>query len=183
MKINIDIFKEAVQILQTNSYQDIEKSMELLANHLNEYQERVEKEYQVLRYMTTRYLDIQREAEQQKMQLQLQEVIPWIPLLQKHQETTVYPDAKKMTINAIHQAKKSMDGIDYGVKEQQLKLLTQAKKIKNADIEILKIRKQIFVLETSAKTHVLFNGIGQQVEGVAEFEIPKYYELFRKGEE
>jgi hypothetical protein len=63
----------------------------------------------------------------------------------------------------------------------KLRLFFQAREAKLASNNLAKIESQCFILETAIDIVERFNINGFSMQEISDYEIPKYFELYRKG--
>jgi hypothetical protein len=175
------IFKEAVRILRTNTFQNVIDSLQSLRLHRDLMKDEYDYQMEELRHILLHYKKYESQMAFRIQGIDIFDIKPWIPLLRKHQQASVYPDVKAATVTQITEARKEIESIGYSLEEMKMKVLSQAKKAKLVSNDILKIEKQIFVLETAADVHSFFDEGRFKAKEIADFETNKYYDLYRKG--
>lgn len=170
-----------MHILKSNTFESIMDSLLNLKAHrtlaTTDHNQKVEKLKQAL-VNYKKYLD---QMENRKRSIVGEDIQPWVPLLKGHQKASIYKDVKITTINKITDAKKEVDGVDRSVAEMKLYVLDWAKQAKESLEAIKTLETKIFILETAADADTFFRKTGQAVQGVADYELNKYFDLYRKG--
>lgn len=180
MFLDINVFKEAVIVLKNNSIQNVANSLISIRSHLELAKEDYQKEINELKHLLLVYKRQQTFINQQTTSIENRSIQPWIPLLKRHQQASVYPDVKVATVTNITNAKKEIENMRLTLEELKIRLFEQARKVKLASGNVKKVEKQIYVLELAAEINGFFQMLNYSVEEMAEYEIVKYYELYRK---
>lgn len=181
MIMDLKIFKEAIQVLRTNTFQNVIDSLQSLRLHYDLMKQEYVYQMDELRHILVHYKKYESQMGFRLQGIDVFDIQPWIPLLKKHQQASVYPDVKVATVTQITESRKEIESIGYSLEEMKMKVLSQAKKTKLVSNDILKIEKQIFVLEQAADIHSFFEEDRFNVREMANFELGKYYDLYRKG--
>lgn len=181
MVIDLNIFKEVIQVLKTNTYQNVIDSLDSLESHYELVKEEYEFQMKELKHMFVHYKKYESQMNFRKQGITFFEIQPWIPLLKKHQMASVYPDVKKATVVQITEARKELESINFSLEEFRYKISKQGREAKLASSAILKVEKQIFVLETAADVETFFETNRYNVREIADYEVKKYYDIYREG--
>jgi hypothetical protein len=181
MVIDLNIFKEIIQIVKANTFQNVVDSLDSLRAHRELVKEDYEFQMKELKHMFVHYKKYESQMNFRVQGINFSQIQPWIPLLKKHQMASVYPDVKKATVVQITEAKKELDSIGFSLEELRYKITKQGKETKLAANAVLKIEAQIFVLETAVDVDTFFETSRYNVREIADFEVKKYYDIYREG--
>jgi hypothetical protein len=181
MAIDVKVFKEAIQVLRVNTFQNVIDSLQSLRLHYDLMKEEYEYQMVELKHILLHYKKYDSQMAYRVQSIDVFDIQPWIPLLRKHQQASVYPDVKVATITQITEARKEIESIGYSLEEMKMKVMSQARKAKMVSNDILRIEKQILVLEKAADIYSFFDEGRFKAQEIADFEINKYYDLYRKG--
>lgn len=181
MVIDLITFKEIIQILKANTLQNVTDSLESLQAHYELVKEDYDFQMKELKHLFVHYKKYENQMNFRMQGITFSQIQPWIPLLKKHQKASVYPDVKKETVVQITEAKKELESIGFSLEELRYKVTKQGREAKLAANAVLKVETQIFVLESAADVDTFFTSNRYNVREIADFEVKKYYDIYREG--
>lgn len=179
--VDMNIFTQAIKLLKANEFAQISETLQVLYNHKELAEDKYNKELAELRRLLIIYKKYENQIKGQKQKIVDDQIQPWIPLVKKQQQYSVYPDVKVATVTQIINSKKDMDNLDNSLEEMKLRLFFQARNAKFTSDDLEKFNTQILVLETAGDVMGQFNMHGFKIESISDYEIPKYFDLYRKG--
>lgn len=180
MKVTLPVFRTAVQILQTNTLDEVSGSLKAVRNHLSVLNENFETQKDLLTRTIAFYKKHEREMNWRKQNINANQLSTWIPLFKRHKEASTFNDVKAATVTKIIQSKKEIDKIDLSISELKLRLKEFARSGLEIQSELKKTETQIFVLEQALKIADFFTFRNYDPKGIAEYEYEKYLELYRR---
>jgi hypothetical protein len=178
--IDLKIFKQAILILKTNSFENMIDSLQSLRAHRDLLMDEYTVQMSELKRSLVNFKIHQNRMSERKRHIDEDVIQPWIPLLKKHQQASVYSDVKAATVTRIIGAKKEMEDIEFSTDEHKLRLFSQTKQTKISYDALKKIDVQIFVLETAADIQGFLNMNNYKAGEIADYEIAKYFHLYMK---
>lgn len=177
-------FTQAIQLLRTNDFSQTSENLQVLYSHKQLCQDKYNSELAELRRLLIMFKKHESLINKQKQGIVDEQIQPWVPLLKKMQDSAVFPDVKAATVTQIVDSKKEMDKLDTSLEEMKLRLFFQARNATFASNDLQKVETQIFILETAEDVMGQFNRHGFKIQELSDYEIPKYFNLYRKaGEE
>lgn len=181
MILTLNLFTQAIQLLKTNNLTDISNSLQALNDHhdlvVNDYNTTMAE----LRRLLILYKKYESQINDKKQSITINNIQPWIPVLKMQQTSSVYPDVKAATVSIILDLKKEIDSLDASLEEMKLRLFSQSKNTKTTSDALQKLETQIFILETAVDIVGQFTMLDYNAQEMADYEIPKYFEIYRKG--
>lgn len=182
MILDINLFTQAIQILKTSTLQNVNDSLQALNSHLDLATEDYNENMFELKRLLIMYKKYEAQIVYQKQSVLNNNIQPWIPILKLQQSaSSIYPDVTAATVSNILDSKKEMDSLDASLEEMKLRLFYQGRNTKTASDALQTLETQIFVLQTAVSINGQFTLIGYDPTEMADYEIPKYYDLYRKG--
>lgn len=180
MILTLQVFRAAVRVLQNNSIEEVGDTLDSVRNHLSVLNQNYQIQLEKLSKSVVFYKKFESQMEWNKFTIHENELANWIPLLQQHKKASAFPDVKAATVKKIVGAKKEMDRIDLSKSELKLRLMEYARKVRETEQEIKRTNTQVFVLEVAAALHPFLLNYKYNAGEIAEYEIEKYFDLFRK---
>ena len=181
MKLTLEIFSAAITVLQANTVEEVNNSLETMNAHLLALEERYVEHLNLLTRSFVFFKKYNANMMERKININKFDLATWVPLFSTYKEANVFPDVKADTITKIANAKKEIDKIDFSVSELKLRLKELASNVRMLQGEITKARTQQFILQHAVEISKFFNELNYDAKEIAEFEHPKYFDLYRKG--
>jgi hypothetical protein len=182
MILDINLFTQAIQLLQTSTLTDISNSLEALNSHHDLAEEDYNANMAELRRLLIIYKKQEAQINYQKQDISTNNIGPWIPILKMQQAaSSVYPDVRAKTVSNILDSKREIDSLDATLEEMKLRLLAQGKNTKSVSDALQQLETKTFVLQTAIDIVGQFNAMDYDVKEIADYQISKYFDIYRKG--
>ena len=180
MKLELTHFKTVLTILKNNRIDDLELSLASSRTHWMLMEEQYEEELYTLKRMITRYKVLAAQVTVNREMVAEKKLQPWIPVLKDQKTAAVYEDVAYDTLKKVTNSKKEMDDYNRELEEMDIQIKLYAKQAKTTKNTVERAKLQLYILENAITALTFFNSQGVSAASIADYEIDKYYELFRR---
>ena len=179
MNLELGHFKKIILILKNSTNKDLIQALESLRTHWSLTNKQYEDEMNHLKNMIVRYNVLANQIVNSQQQVVESKLNPWIPVLKGQQEAAVYQDVAYDTLMKVSSSKKELDSYNKELSEIGIRLQLYAKSTKATRNTLETAELQMYILENAIEVLGYLNAQGISASSIAEYEITKYYELYR----
>ena len=180
MNLELIHFKHIVTILKGNDKETLEMSVASSRTHWMLMLEQYEEELAILKRMITRFKVLAAQVTNHREMTAQKKLHPWIPVLKEQKVAAVYEDVAYDTLKKVTSSKKEVDDHNRQLEEMDIQIKLFAKQTKTTKNTVERAELQLYILENAIAALTYFDAQGVSASSIADYEIEKYYELFRR---